>query len=49
MISIYDKLERDIIFFDIETTVTDIKKDRIVEISAVKYTMNKSKISYQKY
>lgn len=49
MISIYDKLERDIIFFDIETTGTDIKKDRIVEISAVKYTMNKSKISYQKY
>jgi len=49
MISIYNKLERDIIFFDLETTGVDIKRDRIVEISAIKYRTDKSKITYQKY
>jgi DNA polymerase-3 subunit epsilon len=46
---IYDKLERDIVFFDLETTGTDIKNDRIVEISAIKYRKDKTKISFQKY
>lgn len=49
MISIYNKLERDIIFFDVETTGVDVKRDRIVEISAVKYRTDKTKITYQKY
>jgi DNA polymerase-3 subunit epsilon len=31
------KLTRPIVFFDLETTGTDIKKDRIVQIAAIKY------------
>lgn len=49
MVSIYEKLERDIIFFDVETTGVDVKKDRIVEISAIKYRKDKTKLSFQKY
>lgn len=49
MVSIYDKLERDIIFFDLETTGVDIKKDKIVEICAIKYRTDKTKLTYQKY
>lgn len=49
MKSIYDMISKDIIFFDIETTGTDVKADRIVEICAVKYRTNKTKVTLHTY
>jgi len=49
MKNIYNLIERDTIFFDIETTGTDIKSDRIVEICAIKYKKDKSKEVLQRY
>lgn len=49
MKSIYDMITKDIIFFDIETTGTDVKDDRIVEICAIKYRTNRTKVSYHTY
>ena len=43
MKNIYNIIERDTIWFDIETTGIDIKTDRIVEICAIKYKKDKSK------
>jgi DNA polymerase III subunit epsilon len=48
MKNIYNIIERDIIFFDLESTGVDLKTDRIIELSAVKYTKNQSKISLHK-
>ncbi len=49
MESIYDIIERDTIFFDLETTGVDLKNDRIVEICAIKYRKDKTKETIQKY
>lgn len=49
MKNIYNIIERDTIFFDVETTGTDIKTDKIIEICAIKYKKDKSKESIQKY
>ena len=49
MKNIYNIIERDIVFFDLETTGTDVKLDRIVEICAVKYKVDKSKETLQLY
>jgi len=49
MKNIYNIIERDTIFFDLETTGVDIKMDRIVEICAIKYRMDKTKEVFQKY
>src|SRR5689334_2993938 len=49
MKNIYNILERDIIFFDTESTGLSIKDDRIVEICAIKYRKDKTKVTYQKY
>lgn len=40
------KLERPIIFFDLETTGTDVKKDRIIELYAAKYNLDGSVTKY---
>lgn len=47
--TIYDKIEKPIIFFDIETTGVDLKNDKIIELCAIKYTPDRSKITLQKY
>lgn len=49
MISIYDKIKKPIIFFDLETTGVDLKEDRIIELCAVKYRPDRTKISLHKY
>lgn len=49
MKSIYNIIEKDTIFFDIETTGLSIKEDRIVEICAIKYRKDKTKVSISKY
>jgi DNA polymerase-3 subunit epsilon len=49
MKTIYDILERDLIFFDLETTGTDLKRDRIVEICAIKYKKNRGKEILHRY
>jgi DNA polymerase-3 subunit epsilon len=49
MKNIYNIIERDTIWFDIETTGIDIKTDRIVEICAIKYKKDKSKEILHRY
>lgn len=49
MKTIYEILERDLIFFDLETSGTDLKKDRIVEICAIKYKKNRGKEIMHRY
>lgn len=49
MKNIYNIIERDLIFVDLETTGVDLKNDRIVEICAIKYRKDKTKISIHKY
>lgn len=45
METIFSKLERDLIFFDLETTGILLKEDRIIQLSAVKYTKSKRQIT----
>src|ERR1035437_8014285 len=49
MKNIYDIMERDTIFFDLESSGVDLKNDKIIEICAIKYRTDKTKISLQKY
>lgn len=49
MKTIYNIIEKDTIFFDLETTGLSIKEDRIVELCAVKYRKDKTKVSIHKY
>lgn len=49
MKTIYEILERDLIFFDLETSGTDLKKDRIIEICAIKYKKNRGKEVMHRY
>lgn len=50
MSSIYNIIgDRDLIFLDLETTGLNIKEDRIVELCAIKYRKDKTKISFHKY
>lgn len=49
MKNIYNIIEKDTIFFDVETTGVDLKNDRIVEICAIKYRKDKTKETIQKY
>lgn len=37
------KLERDLVFFDVETTGLDLTKDRIIQLAMIKYPADKSK------
>lgn len=48
MISKLNKLERDLIFFDIESTGTDIKLADIIEICAIRHTVSGERIVYKK-
>lgn len=48
MLEKIEKLERDIIFFDLETTGTDIKTEDIVEICAIKKDTEGNKHVYKK-
>lgn len=47
MKTIFDKIEKDIIFFDLETTGILLKEDRIIEICAIKFKKDGSKLTYQ--
>jgi len=49
MEDIYNKITKDIIFFDLETTGVDIKYDQIIEIYAVRYTTGRMKKILHKY
>ena len=46
---LYDKIDKPIVFFDIETTGIDIKNDRIIEICAIKYRPDRTKLTLHKY
>jgi DNA polymerase-3 subunit epsilon len=46
---LYEKIDKPIVFFDIETTGIDIKNDRIIEICAIKYRPDRTKITLHKY
>lgn len=46
---IYDKIKNPIVWFDLETTGLDIKNDRIIEICAIKYRPDRTKITIHKY
>jgi DNA polymerase-3 subunit epsilon len=46
---LYDKIEKPIVFFDIETTGIDVKNDRIIEICAIKYRPDRTKLTLHKY
>lgn len=46
---LYDKIEKPIIFFDIETTGVDLKNDRIIEICAIKYRPDRTRLTIHKY
>lgn len=49
MKSIYNIIEKDTIFYDVESTGLSIREDRIVELCAIKYRKDKTKISIHKY
>lgn len=49
MENIYNKITKDVIFFDLETTGVDIKIDQIIEIYAVKYTTAREQKTLHKY
>lgn len=46
---LYDKIDKPIVFFDIETTGIDIKNDRIIEICAIKYKPDRTRLTLHKY
>jgi DNA polymerase-3 subunit epsilon len=46
MAAFFEKLERDIIFFDLETTGILLKEDRIIEITAVKFSKDGSRETF---
>lgn len=46
---LYEKIDKPIVFFDIETTGIDIKNDRIIEICAIKYRPDRTKLTLHKY
>lgn len=49
MKTIYNIIERDTIFFDLESSGLSIKDDRIVELCAIKYRKDKTKVTIHKY
>lgn len=49
MEKIFNLIERDLIFMAIETTGIDIKNDRIIEICAIKYRPDRTRLTLHKY
>lgn len=49
MKTIFDIIEKDTIFFDLETTGTIIQSDKIIQLVGIKYKMDRSTVSLSRY